>query len=118
MAGTAVANTVRASATGLPVSVDGLLFNPAAFTLPAAGEWGSAGRNTIPGPTTFFLNGSFGRIFRLGERRSIDLQFQAQNLLNHVTITSWGATFGSNNYGLATGAVNMRKITAMLRFRF
>jgi hypothetical protein len=118
VAGTAVSNTVRANATGLPVSVEGMLFNTEAFSTPAAGEWGNAGRHTIPGPTTFFLNGQVGRVFRLGERRSVDLQFQAQNLLNHVTITSWGTVLGSTNYGLATGAAQMRKITANLRFRF
>jgi trimeric autotransporter adhesin len=118
VSGTAVSNTVRADATGEPVTAAGSLFNTAAFAEPAAGLWGSAGRNTIPGPTAFSLNGSFGRIFRLGERRSADLQLQAQNLLNHVTITSWGTVVGSTNYGLATGAAAMRKITINLRFRF
>jgi hypothetical protein len=116
--GTAVANTVRASATGLPVEVSGLLFNTAAFTQPVVGEWGNAGRNTIPGPTTFSLDGSLGRVFRLGERRSVDLQFQAQNVLNRVTVTSWGTVLGSSNYGLASGAAAMRKLTINLRFRF
>ena len=116
--GTAVANTVRAKATGLPVEVSGMLFNTAAFTAPAAGEWGNAGRNTIPGPTTFSLDGSVGRAFRIGERRNIDLQFQAQNVLNRVTITSWGTVLGSSNYGLASGAAGMRKVTVNLRFRF
>jgi len=118
VSGTAVSNTVRANATGLPVSVDGLLFNTAAFTAPLAGYWGTAGRNTIPGPTTFSLNGSLGRVFRFGERRSADLQFQAQNLLNRVTITSWGTVLGSSTYGLATNAAGMRKMTVSLRFRF
>ena len=116
--GTAVSNTVRANATGLPVSVDGLLFNTAAFAAPASGLWGDAGRNTIPGPTTFSLDGSLGRVFRFGERRSADLQFQAQNLLNHVTITQWGTVLSSTNYGLASGAAGMRKISISLRFRF
>jgi hypothetical protein len=116
--GTAVANTVRASATGLPVEASGLLFNTAAFTEPLAGEWGNAGRNTIPGPTTFSLDGSLGRVFRLGERRSADLQFQAQNVLNRVTITNWGTVLGSSTYGLASGAAAMRKLTLDLRFRF
>ena len=89
-----------------------------AFTEPVAGEWGNAGRNTIPGPTTFSLDGSLGRVFRLGERRNIDLQVQAQNVLNRVTITSWGTVLGSSNYGLASGAAGMRKITVNLRFRF
>jgi hypothetical protein len=43
---------------------------------------------------------------------------QSQNLLNKVTITNWGTVVGSNNYGLATSASQMRKITASLRFRF
>jgi hypothetical protein len=116
--GTAVSNTVRASATGLPVEVAGMLFNTAAFMEPAAGEWGNAGRNTIPGPTTFSLDGSLGRVFRLGERRNIDLQVQAQNVLNRVTVTSWGTVLGASNYGLATGAAGMRKITVSLRFRW
>ena len=101
-----------------PVEVSGLLFNTAAFIAPASGLWGTAGRNTIPGPTTFSLNGSLGRIFRFGERRSADLQFQAQNLLNRVTITNWGTVVGSSNYGLATSAAGMRKLTISLRFRF
>jgi hypothetical protein len=116
--GTAVSNTVRASATGLPVEVAGMLFNTAAFTAPGAGEWGTAGRNTVPGPTTFSLDGSLGRVFRIGERRNIDLQVQAQNVLNRVTITNWGTVLGSSNYGLASGAAGMRKITVNLRFRF
>ena len=118
VSGTAVANTVRADSTGASVTASGLLFNTAAFTTPAAGEWGNAGRNTIPGPTTFNLNGSFGRIFRFSERRSADLQVQAQNLLNRVTITNWGTVLGSSTYGLASSAAAMRKITVELRFRF
>ena len=39
-------------------------------------------------------------------------------MLNHVTITSWGTVLGSSNYGLATNAAAMRKITVSLRFRF
>jgi hypothetical protein len=59
-----------------------------------------------------------GRVFRLGERRNIDLQVQAQNVLNRVTVTGWGTVLGSSNYGLASGAAGMRKITVNLRFRF
>jgi hypothetical protein len=50
VSGTAVSNTVRADATGLSVVVPGTSFNTAAFAAPAAGLWGNAGRNTIPGP--------------------------------------------------------------------
>jgi len=118
VSGTGVGNTVRANATGLPIQAAGMNFNTAAFSLPISGQWGTAGRNTIPGPTLFSLNGQVGRIFRLGERRTADLQFQAQNILNRVTITNWGTTVGANNFGLISGAANMRKITTSIRFRF
>jgi trimeric autotransporter adhesin len=118
VSGTGVNNTLRADATGLPVEAPGVLFNTAAFAPPAPGQWGTAGRNTIPGPTVFSLNGSVSRIFRLGERLSADLQLQTQNMLNHVTITNWSTVLSSVNYGLATTAAPMRKITISLRFRF
>lgn len=118
VAGTAVSNTLRANSTGLPIDAPGMLFNTAAFSTPLPGQWGTAGRNTIPGPTTVFLNGSVGRIIRFGERRNMDIRFEAQNLLNRVIITNWGTVLGSNNYGLATSAAQMRRITANIRFRF
>jgi hypothetical protein len=118
VSGTAVASTVRANATGLPISATGELFNTAAFAAPAAGEWGNAGRNTIPGPTVFSLNSGLSRVFRFGERHSLDFQVQGQNVLNHVTITNWGTVLESSTYGLATSAAAMRKITMSLRFRF
>jgi hypothetical protein len=95
-----------------------MLFNTAAFAEPLPGEWGNAGRNTIPGPTTLFLNGGIGRVFRMGERRSIDVQMQSQNVLNRVVITNWGTVLGANNFGLATSAAAMRRLTLNIRFRF
>ena len=101
-----------------PPSVLTLLFNTAAFAQPAAGQWGNAGRNTIPGPSLLFLNGGVGRVFRFGERRSLDIQMQGQNVLNRVVITGWGTVLGALNYGVATNAAPMRKLTLSLRFRF
>ena len=118
VSGTAVTNTLRAQATGLSIESPSMLFNTAAFSDPVSGTWGNAGRDTIPGPTIFSLDGSLSRVIRLGERRSVDLQLQSQNVLNHVTITSWGTVLGSNTYGLASAAAAMRKVTFSLRFRF
>jgi hypothetical protein len=118
VSGTAVSNTVRANATGLPIEAPGQLFNTAAFTAPLPGQWGNAGRNTIPGPAAFSLNSQMLRTFRLGDRRTLDFQVQATNILNRVTITSWGTVVGSSTYGLASNAAGMRKMTATLRLRF
>jgi hypothetical protein len=118
--GTGITGSVRADATGLPLSpaTPGDGFNTLAFAAPAAGLWGDAGRDTIPGPLVFSLNGSLSRVFRIGERRSIDLRFDATNALNHPTITGWGTTINNSTFGLPTAASAMRKLTANLRFRF
>jgi len=119
--GTGITGTLRANATGLPIAAPAgshEAFNLAAFSIPAAGQWGTAGRNTIIGPTVWGLNASMGRVFRLGERRSADLRFDANNFLNHVVVSGWGTTVNGYNYGLPTGTQGMRSLTANLRFRF
>ncbi|HBY61752.1 MAG TPA: TonB-dependent receptor, partial [Solibacterales bacterium] len=116
--GTSVNNTVRADATGLPIDAPGMLFNTAAFAQPQAGRWGTAGRNTIPGPGALYLNGSVGRVIRFDEKRTLDLQMQGQNVLNRVVITQWGTVVGALNYGVASNAAAMRRLTLNARFRF
>jgi hypothetical protein len=92
--GTGVTGTLRANLTGLDIgsAPPGLAFDPAAFAIPAAGTWGNAGRNILRGPSQFSLNGSAGRVFRIDERHSFDLRFDANNVLNHVVFTSWNST--------------------------
>ena len=118
--GTGITGSLRANATGLPVNAaaPGQPFNYLAFALPAPGQWGNAGRDTITGPSQFALNGSLGRTFRVTERKSIDLRFDATNALNHVTFARFNTTIGSNNVGLLANPIAMRSLTATLRFRF
>jgi hypothetical protein len=118
--GTGITGSVRADATGLPLfpATPGDGFNLDAFSAPAAGMWGDAGRDTIPGPIVVSINASLGRVFRIGERRSIDLRYDVTNALNHVTITSWGTTINNSTFGLPTNAAAMRSMTLNLRFRF
>jgi len=66
----------------------------------------------------FALSASLGRVFRIGERKNIDLRFDAQNAINHVTFRSFNTTIGSNNLGLLSNPSAMRSMTATLRFRF
>ncbi|MGQ9633511.1 MAG: TonB-dependent receptor domain-containing protein [Bryobacteraceae bacterium] len=116
----AVSQTLRADATGIPLkpAPAGYLFNPQAFAVPAPGRWGNAGRNIIPGPMLFSLNASAGRVFRLGERRSLDLQLRANNALNTVVINRWNTQLNTNTFALPTGVAPMRSVTSMLRLRF
>lgn len=118
--GSGITGTTRAEYLGLPLSDSpaGHYFNTAAFVAPAAGTWGDAGRDIITGPVQFSVNASAGRVFRIGERRSFDLRFDATNVLNHVTWSSYNTTYGNAQFGLPTAASAMRAMTATLRFRF
>jgi hypothetical protein len=110
----------RAEATGASLSSAMNFFNLAAFTVPPAGEFGDAGRNTIPGPGSVALNASFGRSFQIGSetRRRFELRFEANNVLNHVNYTSYNTVVGANNYGLPVSAGSMRTMDIVARFRF
>ncbi|MGH9451828.1 MAG: carboxypeptidase regulatory-like domain-containing protein, partial [Terriglobia bacterium] len=66
--GSAPFGGLRAQATGLPVSLPGAAqttlayFNTLAFTLPAPGEYGDAGRDTIPGIPSLNFNVAIDRL--------------------------------------------------------
>jgi hypothetical protein len=116
--GAGVAGTVRADATGLPIDAGSGYFNPAAFAVPVAGFYGTAGRGTIPGPGTFTMNLQLARQIQLAERKSIEFNVSANNLLNHVNLSGYGTVVNSLNYGLVTAAGGMRTVLATVRLRF
>ncbi|MEZ5367029.1 MAG: hypothetical protein R2748_33010 [Bryobacterales bacterium] len=117
--GSGVVGSGRADSTGLPVTLAGAWFNPAAFTTPSAGQLGNAGRNTIPGPGVFTVNMSVGRSFRLDDnRRSLELRASSNNAFNKVNISRLATTVNASNFGLPTAAGNMRTITLSMRVRF
>jgi hypothetical protein len=102
---------------GQPLYIDGHP-NPAAFQQPVAGTWGDAGRNILNGPMTFGLNSQFGRIFRFDDRRSMDVRFDATNILNHPNFSGYNTNVASNQFGYLTGNPQMRQFNVIVRFRF
>jgi hypothetical protein len=120
VAGLGNGSSLRAEATGLPIESSAYqYFNLLAFTTPLPGEFGDAGRDTIPGPFQIGLNTSLNRAFRFGEsRRQLQFRLSATNALNHVYITSFGATVNSATYGLPTAASATRTVQLLLRFSF
>ena len=109
----------RADATGLPVESGSGFFNPAAFTVPPSGQFGNAGRNTIPGPDLVSVNAAFGRSFQFGDtRRRLEFRAEANNILNQVNYTNFGTVVNATNYGLPTAASAMRTLDIVMRFRF
>jgi hypothetical protein len=114
--------TLRANATGLPVSVADpgatLWFNTAAFTLPPAGQFGNVGRNTIRGPATVLSNLSVSKTFLFLDGRSIDVRAQASNFMNTPQFRSIDTTVNSPSFGRVTSVGSMRKIQLVARFNF
>ncbi len=108
----------RAEATGEPIDTGSGFFNLDAFTVPATGTFGNAGRNTIPGPGLVSLNLAFARSFTFAERRRLEFRVEANNVLNHVNYTNLYTVVNAVNYGLPSMAGAMRTLDAVVRFRF
>jgi hypothetical protein len=110
--GTGVTGTIRPDYTG------GSSRNPASYTAPLPGQWGSAGRDSITGPAQFTMNASLGRTFRVSDRLNLDLRVDSTNALNHVTYTAWNTIENSAQFGLPAAANTMRSMQTTLRLRF
>jgi len=118
IAGTGTIGSGRADATGVPIESSSGFFNLAAFTTPLSGEFGNAGRNTIPGPGLFSMNLSLQRTITLHERTRLQIRVDANNFTNHVNITGIGTVVNSITYGVPLSAGGMRTLSATLRLNF
>lgn len=56
--------------------------NPAAFSLPAVGEWGNAGRNLLTGPPLWQDDSAVEKNFEVTERNHIIFRAEAFNIFN------------------------------------
>jgi hypothetical protein len=118
--GTGWIGPLRPSLTGIPIYITqgNTHLNAAAYASPAAGTWGTAGRNSITGPDTFSLDGALQRTFRPTSRFYLDARVDATNLLNHVVFNSWNTMVGNRQFGQPVSASQMRSIQTTLRLRF
>lgn len=114
--------TLRADWNGQPIALDNptqlMFFNTAAFSVPAAGTYGNAARNTIPGPGSFNVNMSLAKNFRLPANRSINLRVQANNVFN---MAQWGGVdtvVNSPTFGQITSMRSMRSVQILARVSF
>jgi trimeric autotransporter adhesin len=118
--GTGYTGTIRPDLTGAPISGTrtGQHLNPAAYSAPLAGQWGTAGRNSITGPSQFTLDTSLARTFRPSGRFYLDAKVAATNMLNHPVFTGWNTTVNSTQFGLPLAPNPMRSLETSLRLRF
>jgi hypothetical protein len=118
--GTGITGTIRPDLTGAPIyqASDGYHLNVAAYKAPLPGQWDAAGRDSITGPNQFSLDAALARTFQLRTTLNLDVRFDATNLLNHVSFTSWNSTVNSTTFGLPAAASDMRALQVTARLRF
>jgi hypothetical protein len=110
--GTAGAIPVSAGRFGIP-----LLENP----LP--GNQGNLGRFTMRTFPRWSLDANMGKTFRISESKSVQVRFDATNVLNHPTpvdptgMTNTGSSF-NDNFGQITSKTGSRTFQGKLRVSF
>jgi hypothetical protein len=99
--------------------------NPAAFSIPAAGNFGNCGRNTVYGPSFRNMDLSVLKETKLGESRNIEFRAEFFNIFNHPAFAQPDTTFGTpgfgeifNTLGRTLGGGTSRQIQVALRFSF
>jgi len=118
--GTGVTGSIRPDRTAAPLYTDqaGYHLNAAAYTAPASGQWGTARRNSITGPSQFKFDTSLARSFHVRSTWDLDVRVDATNILNHATWTSWDTTVNGTTFGLPANANPMRSLQLTGRLRF
>jgi len=95
-------------------------FNTAAFAPPPAGQFGDAGRNTIPGPGMVNFNFSLDRHMIFSKERGLrgDFRIETTNLFNTPNFSGLATVVNGQGFGRVTSVRGMRGIAFSLRFRF
>jgi hypothetical protein len=114
--------TLRANYNGEPISISDptslLFFNTSAFSIPAPGTFGNAGRNTIIGPGTSSMNLGLTKNITFNQTRGLSIQILANNVFNTVQFATIDTYVNSPTFGQVTSVRPMRRIQLLFRFRF
>jgi hypothetical protein len=70
-------------------------FNPAAFSLPAKGTWGNAGRYLGRGPDMFEVDSTLQKRFPITERLALNFRASAYNMFNHPVYSTPSGSIGA-----------------------
>ena len=93
-------------------------FDPAAFAIPAALSFGTAGRNVLRGPGLATVDLALVRTFELGERLRLDLRGEAFNIANRANFDLPQRFVDQPTFGSITAAGAARQMQRGLRLSF
>src|ERR1039457_1423831 len=77
-------------------------FNPAAFSLPVAGQWGTLTKGAVRGPGRDNWNISLFKNFAFTETRGIEFRVESFNTFNHTQFNGVSTSFSASNFGQVT----------------
>jgi hypothetical protein len=94
-------------------------FNPAAFAVPSAYNWGNSKRNILRGPKVINLDASAEKRFPIKEGTDLLFRIEAFNTLNHPQFQIPAAVIGVGGVGSITSTANTaRQLQGTLRLTF
>jgi hypothetical protein len=93
-----------------------LWLNPYAFTTPANGTWGNAGRNILRAPGIWQADTSLEKRFAISERSAISFRADVFNVVNRAQLGNPSAKWTNPSAGTTFGTP--RQMQFMLRFSF
>ncbi len=112
--------TLRADQTGLSSSLPhptvDQFFNTAAFRVPAAGAFGSAGRNSLVGPGNRELSLQLTRDVAVASR-TLSVQLRASNVLNLVNYGTVDTVVNSPTFGQVLSVRPLRSVQINVRWK-
>ena len=114
-------NANRANLIGDPNEGDPSItrwFNTAAFAQPAAGTYGTAGRNILRGPGVNNLDLALFKNFELTKGMRLQFRLESFNALNHTQFSGVGTNISNSNFGVVTSARAARINQLGLKFIF
>jgi hypothetical protein len=117
-----VNGTLRANYNGEPIGLPDpsvlQWFNTSAFSVPAPGTFGDAGRNTIIGPGTVLFDMAISKTFPMKDLMGLEVRAEAFNVFNHANFTGIDTNVTSPTFGQVISVANMRRMQFTTRFRF
>ena len=93
-------------------------FDPTAYTVPAAGFQGTAGRNTLIGPSFKRVDFSLTKRFPFAGSRRVDFRVEVFNLLNTTNFGNPASNISNATAGTITTADDGRNVQLSLRLNW
>ena len=107
-----------AEGTPAPSGSNGQWLNAAAFKVPALGTIGNFRRNSVLAPSTWFLNTSLSRAFRITESQHLEVRAEAFNLTNSFRSGTPNITVTSSQFGQLRTALDPRIMQFAMKYIF